>query len=228
CGRDSFASGTRVPRIRRRLRAGLRLHGARRSTSRGVAQVDAAIEGPGGLRRHRRRADGHLSGRNPWRLASDRPQPGSSLRSEPIESVSVSSRRSRPLHAHHRRRLSRDDSVGRRVMASMTVVKPGMLTTVQDLGRQGYQSLGVPVAGPMDWYSHRLANRILSNDTMAAALEVTLMGPELIADVDVVMAAAGADFEITVDGRQVDAGLPFVLPSGATLRFGARRRGARA
>ena len=54
-----------------------------------------------------------------------------------------------------------------------------MLTTVQDLGRWGPQSHGVPVAGPMDEYSHRLANRLVGNPAAAAALEVTLIGPEL-------------------------------------------------
>ena len=84
---------------------------------------------------------------------------------------------------------------------SLTVVKPGMLTTVQDLGRRGYQSVGVPVAGPMDTYSHRLANQILGNDPSAAALEITLLGPELIADGDLTCAIAGADISLTVDNR---------------------------
>ena len=56
-------------------------------------------------------------------------------------------------------------------MASLVVARAGMLTTVQDRGRWGYQGLGVPVAGPMDWYSHALANRLVGNDENAAALE---------------------------------------------------------
>ncbi len=55
----------------------------------------------------------------------------------------------------------------------------GMFTTVQDLGRWGFQSRGVPVSGAMDWYSHRLANRLLGNDPAMATLEVTLMGPHV-------------------------------------------------
>ena len=51
---------------------------------------------------------------------------------------------------------------------ALTVIRPGMLTTVQDLGRWGYQDSGVPVAGPMDWYSHRLANQLAGNDERAA------------------------------------------------------------
>jgi antagonist of KipI len=102
-----------------------------------------------------------------------------------------------------------------------------MLTTVQDLGRVGYQGLGVPVSGPMDAYSHRLANRVLGNDPRAAALEVTLLGPELLATGDLTCALAGAEIEGRVDGAVAPFNQPFAVPSGARLRFGARVRGAR-
>ena len=116
----------------------------------------------------------------------------------------------------------------RGVSATISVVRPGILTTVQDQGRRGYQGLGVPVAGPMDWYSHQLANQLAGNDASAAALEVTLIGPELQSDADVECAVAGAAFDLTIDGRVVSSDRAFVLPAGARLRFGARRRGARA
>ena len=88
-------------------------------------------------------------------------------------------------------------------MPHLTVVRPGMLTTVQDLGRWGRQGGGVPVAGPMDAYSHRLANRLVGNRESAAALEVTLIGPELEAQGDVVCAVSGAEFTLRVDGDTV-------------------------
>jgi biotin-dependent carboxylase-like uncharacterized protein len=113
-------------------------------------------------------------------------------------------------------------------MASLKVIRPGMLTTVQDLGRWGHQDAGVPVAGPMDTYSHRRANRLAGNPDGAAALEVTLLGPELESDSDVVCAVAGAQFALTVNGAPVDADRPFVAPAGARVRFGARRSGTRA
>ena len=97
---------------------------------------------------------------------------------------------------------------------ALRVVKPGMLTTVQDLGRRGYQGLGVPVSGPMDAYSHRLANRVLGNDPMAAALEITLLGPELVADGDLTCAIAGAEIEVTVDGVTVPRHCPFHVADG--------------
>jgi biotin-dependent carboxylase-like uncharacterized protein len=112
-------------------------------------------------------------------------------------------------------------------VSTLTVVKPGMLTTVQDLGRRGRQGLGVPVSGPMDAYSHRLANQVLGNDPSAAALEITLIGPELLADGEMTCAACGADISITVDERPAPLNEPFRVRSGARLRWGSRVSGAR-
>jgi biotin-dependent carboxylase-like uncharacterized protein len=111
--------------------------------------------------------------------------------------------------------------------ASLSIVKPGMLTTVQDLGRTGYQGLGVPVSGPMDAYSHRLANQIVGNDPRAAALEITLMGPEISVDGDVTCALTGARIETMVDGQLVPFDRPFRVPSGSRIRCGQRIAGAR-
>lgn len=102
-----------------------------------------------------------------------------------------------------------------------------MLTTVQDLGRTGYQGLGVPVSGPMDAYSHRLANQLLGNDPMAAALEITLLGPELLADGEMTCAVAGGEIEMMLDGAPVARHQPFRVPSGSRIRFGGRGKGTR-
>jgi len=118
--------------------------------------------------------------------------------------------------------------VARPLQASVSVVKPGMLTTVQDAGRWGFQARGVPVAGPMDPVSHRLANALVGNDRTAALLEVTLLGPELEFGDERLVAVAGAEFELTVDGRERLACMPFSVAAGSRLRFGARRSGARA
>lgn len=111
---------------------------------------------------------------------------------------------------------------------ALTVLRPGMLTTVQDLGRWGWQGSGVPVAGPMDSYSHRLANRLVGNQENAAALEITLIGPELEADEDALCVAAGARFDVTVGARPVDPCHPFVVAAGERVRFTTRHSGARA
>jgi antagonist of KipI len=102
-----------------------------------------------------------------------------------------------------------------------------MLTTVQDLGRIGYQGLGVPVSGPMDAYSHRLANQVLGNDPSAAALEITILGPELEADGELTCAIAGAEIDVAVDGAPAPRHEPFRVPPGSRIRCGARRGGAR-
>jgi len=113
-------------------------------------------------------------------------------------------------------------------VASLEVVKPGLLTSVQDLGRHGHQSLGVPVAGPMDAFSHRLANQLVGNEPDAATLEVTLIGPELVCDADTTLAIAGAEFEVTLDGRPVPTGETFGVSRGQRLKFGRVVQGARA
>jgi len=113
-------------------------------------------------------------------------------------------------------------------VTALRVVKGGLLSTIQDLGRVGYQSVGVSVAGPMDWYSHRLANRLVSNDERAAAIEVTLIGPELAAEGDALCAIAGAEFDVMVDASPVSTSGPFTVQRGQRIVFGERRRGARA
>jgi antagonist of KipI len=111
---------------------------------------------------------------------------------------------------------------------ALRIVKPGLLTTVQDLGRWGHQRDGVPVAGPMDVFSHRLANHLVGNPPDAATLEITLIGPELVADAPTTMALCGADFDVTCDGELVPAGTTFHVRAGQVVKVGRRHRGARA
>ncbi len=110
----------------------------------------------------------------------------------------------------------------------MIVAKGGLLTTVQDLGRWGYQSFGVSVAGPMDRISHRFANLLVGNSASAAVLEITLLGPDIEFQEDVRCAVAGAEFEVFVGDNRMPLNATWSVPKGARLRFGDRRRGARA
>jgi len=114
------------------------------------------------------------------------------------------------------------------MIGTLLVVKPGLLTTVQDLGRYGHQQSGVPVAGPMDAFSHRLANQLLGNDADAATLEITLLGPELVAEADTTIAIAGAQFEVTCDDRAVPLATSLAVQRGQRIRFGRIVQGARA
>jgi len=111
---------------------------------------------------------------------------------------------------------------------NLHVVNPGLFTTIQDSGRWGHQSRGVPVSGAMDGASYRIANALVRNPPDAAALEVTMIGPELAFDDERVVAVAGAEFELTLDGRPVRIAEPFHAPRASCLRFGRRVRGARA
>ncbi len=114
------------------------------------------------------------------------------------------------------------------ILGAVEVIRPGLLTTVQDLGRFGHQALGVPVSGPMDRFSHRLANQLVGNDANAATLEVTLIGPELLFATASVVAIAGAVFDVSCDGRAVPMGESFAMLPGQRLRFGRVVQGARA
>jgi biotin-dependent carboxylase-like uncharacterized protein len=113
-------------------------------------------------------------------------------------------------------------------METLSITRPGMFTTVQDLGRWGFQSRGVPVSGALDWYSHRLANSLLGNDAAMATLEVTLVGPHLRFDAETRFAVTGAEFDLTLDGTGVNMNEAVEAASGAILKFGERLRGARA
>ena len=108
------------------------------------------------------------------------------------------------------------------------VLRPGLQTTVQDLGRWGYQASGVPVAGPMDTFSHRLANLLVGNPRDAATLEITLIGPELEFDVPSTIAVCGAEFDVTADGQPLTTGTTVHVAGGTRVQFGRRRVGARA
>ena len=115
-----------------------------------------------------------------------------------------------------------------RVIGSIAVLRPGLQTTIQDRGRWGLQSSGVSVAGPMDPWSHRLANLLVGNSADAATLEITLIGPELQFDDDRWVAVVGATFDIALDDRPVIGGNPWRVGVGSRLRMGKRSRGARA
>lgn len=109
----------------------------------------------------------------------------------------------------------------------VTVLAPGLLTTVQDAGRWGHQHEGVGVAGPLDAVAHARANAAVGNDPAAAALEATIVGPTLRLDEETTLALSGADLGATVGGVPVPPDTAVRCAAGATLAFGARRAGAR-
>lgn len=111
---------------------------------------------------------------------------------------------------------------------AVVVVSPGILTTVQDDGRWGYQRFGVPVAGAMDRASQRLANLLVGNHRSAATLEVTWVGPTLEFGQDLLFAVGGACFELRLDDAWIPMNVTVRARAGQRLAFGRRLSGARA
>ncbi len=107
------------------------------------------------------------------------------------------------------------------------IIDPGLQTLVVDLGRPHSRSLGVPVGGPADRKAFMLGNALVGNPLDAAALEITLAGPTLRADVDLGCVVFGAPFEISTRQSALQAGKAFTLPAGEELRIGGTPAGVR-
>jgi len=165
----------------------------------------------------------HIIGRTPTRvfdLARDEPfllKPGDTVKFEPADTFDAPPTTPPPARA---------DAAYEH--GAVRILQAGMLTTVQDLGRWGSQHLGVSVSGAMDLGSHRLVNRLLNNPDSAASFEITLLGPELQFESDAWFAVTGAEFDLHLDKATVPMNAVWHAKKGSRLRFGPRRRGARA
>jgi len=112
-------------------------------------------------------------------------------------------------------------------MGVIQVQEPGLLTTVQDLGREGFGPLGVSASGAADAISLRLGNRLVGNVEGAAGLEMALLGGTFLFPEGAVIALAGSDFGATLDGKPVELWTAFEVRPGQALRLGPTRWGAR-
>ncbi|MDO7849384.1 biotin-dependent carboxyltransferase family protein [Hymenobacter sp. M29] len=111
---------------------------------------------------------------------------------------------------------------------SLSILRPGLLTTVQDLGRFGYQQDGIIVSGTMDARALRVANLLVGNAENAAGVEITLLGPKIRFEADLLIALTGAHLSPTLDGRPVGQHRPVWVAAGTELAFGAPVAGSRA
>ena len=100
------------------------------------------------------------------------------------------------------------------------IENPGILTTVQDEGRFGYQQFGVSPAGPMDTKSFRLANILVGNDRGEGALEMTFQGAAIRFEEENIVAVTGADMSPHIDGQPVPMYQAVKIPAGVLLTFG--------
>jgi len=107
------------------------------------------------------------------------------------------------------------------------VQAPGLFTTVQDLGREGFGPMGVSPSGAADSVSLRIGNRLVGNAEGAAALEMTLLGGSFLFPQGAIIALTGSDFGATLDGSTVESWKPIEIGPGQKLSLGPTRSGAR-
>ncbi|WP_440115730.1 biotin-dependent carboxyltransferase family protein [Paenibacillus sp. QZ-Y1] len=110
---------------------------------------------------------------------------------------------------------------------SIEVIRPGLLSTIQDEGRTGYRRYGIQPGGVMDTYAAWAANTLLGNSRDATVLEMTMTGPELRFHENQFISLCGADLSATIDGRSVPLWRPVAILAGSVLRFGPCRSGLR-
>ncbi|PIH56398.1 biotin-dependent carboxyltransferase family protein [Paenibacillus sp. LK1] len=110
---------------------------------------------------------------------------------------------------------------------SIEVIRPGLLSTVQDEGRMGFRRYGIHPGGVMDTFAARAANALVGNSRDAAVLEMTMTGPELRFHDNRLISLCGADLTASVDGLSVPVWRPVALLAGSVLRFGRCRSGLR-
>lgn len=109
----------------------------------------------------------------------------------------------------------------------INVIKPGLQTTVQDLGRIGYYDIGMPPSGAMDTYSFTAANWLVGNEENAAALEITYMGPEFEFQSDTTIALTGGEIPPKVNGQPIPMWETVEVKAGDILSFEFMKSGAR-
>ncbi|MFN3766163.1 MAG: biotin-dependent carboxyltransferase family protein [Aliihoeflea sp.] len=110
---------------------------------------------------------------------------------------------------------------------AVKVINPGLLTSVQDLGRPGYFHLGIPTSGAMDSYALRAANLLVGNEEGAAGLEAVFVGPKLEFTQDSVVAVTGAEMPVRIDGQEHPGWSAISVKAGQTLSFDYLKSGAR-
>ena len=107
------------------------------------------------------------------------------------------------------------------------VIKEGLFTTIQDIGRFGYKNIGVPVSGSMDQTSAKLANLLLGNDESSAVLEMTLVGPTLEFMNDTYISITGADMNPSLNKQKVLQNKPLFVNKGDILYLSHSSNGMR-
>ncbi|GGA26561.1 biotin-dependent carboxyltransferase family protein [Paenibacillus physcomitrellae] len=111
---------------------------------------------------------------------------------------------------------------------SLMIGKPGLLTTVQDLGRFGFQKYGVIASGAMDGFALRTANLLVGNPQGAAGLEITMLGPEIWFEHTALISVCGGDLTPQLNGQPFPLWRTVLVPKGSVVTFGRMQLGCRA
>ncbi|PPA69893.1 biotin-dependent carboxyltransferase family protein [Jeotgalibacillus proteolyticus] len=108
------------------------------------------------------------------------------------------------------------------------IIEPGLLSTIQDEGRHGFQQFGVITNGVMDPFALRIANVLVGNEEGEAGIEVTLTGPTIQFEEDALIAVCGADFSALLDDEPMPLWRPVWISKGSTLHMKFSKTGCRA
>jgi antagonist of KipI len=111
---------------------------------------------------------------------------------------------------------------------SISIIKPGLLGTIQDLGRYGYAGWGVNCGGAMDRYAAQLANMLVGNDVHEAVLEIHFPGPQVLFEQNALISICGANFTPTLNDEPIPLWRPVLIRKNNILHFPELQNGARA
>ena len=111
---------------------------------------------------------------------------------------------------------------------SLIVLKPGLQSTIQDLGRYNYSHFGISASGAADPLSLKIGNLIVGNKESASAIEMTIIGGEFQFDSECYIAISGSEFEASLDNNYITNQKAIDVKKGQILSFGQAKTGARA
>ena len=112
-------------------------------------------------------------------------------------------------------------------MGKILIKKPGLLTTIQDDGRRGYGNYGIAESGAMDIFSLKSGNALVGNSLNEAALEITLLGPEIEFQNHSIIAITGGNLSPSLNGKSIEMWRTYSIYKGDVLSFGSCREGCR-
>jgi antagonist of KipI len=110
---------------------------------------------------------------------------------------------------------------------AFSIIKPGLLDTIQDMGRHGYSNWGVNPGGAMDIYAAQVANLLVGNDKHEAVIEIHFPGPQILFEQNTLIAITGADFSPMVNDELIPRWQPVVVRKNTVLHFPSLVRGGR-